>query len=132
MSREAIQSLTRNDIAALSSGQVAAFTTTGIGCLSWGKPAPMALAAVEIGFAAPEAALAIERAVHDTEHQAEWAALSAWSLLILGHGIGSAIIGSKGDSPPLAEARAPARSVVAAPYFTASEGAYTLGAVGQF
>ncbi len=30
MSREAIQALTRSDISALSAGQVAAFTTTGI------------------------------------------------------------------------------------------------------
>lgn len=112
-----------------------AFTTTGIGCLTWGKSAPMGVAALEIGFMASEAALTIERAVDDPEHAAEWGALATWSLFMLSHGIGSAIISSRtGDryDDYGGEAARRRRGWTAMPSFTLKDGAYTLGAVGQF
>lgn len=109
-----------------------AFTSTALACLSWGNGAPMGLAALEIGVSAPEAALAIERAVDDPEHAGEWGALAAWSLAILGHGIGSAIVASKNDSSSYPQRAARARFDVPAPYFTVKNGTFSFGALGQF
>ncbi|MFO0611742.1 MAG: hypothetical protein U0414_04075 [Polyangiaceae bacterium] len=106
-----------------------ALTTTAFGCLSWGKGSPGALAALEIGFSTPEAVLAIERAVDDPDHGAEWGALSAWSLVILAHGIGSAFTAKR--SPDYVEGAAAARAAWA-PYFTMKDGAFSLGAHGAF
>lgn len=113
-----------------------AFTTTGIGCLSsWGKPAPMGVAALEIGFMASEAALTIERAVDDPDHAGEWGGLATWSLFMLAHGIGSAVISAKKSDSYDYESAAGVgkrRGWMAMPSFTVKDGAYTLGAVGQF
>lgn len=110
-----------------------AFTTTALGCLSFGKPSPMGVAALQIGITATSAGFTIFRAVDDDVHGAEWGALSAWSLFLLGHGIASAVIDAKESNDGYA-ARGPERRLasIPVPTFQMRDGAYTFGALGAF
>jgi len=108
-----------------------AFTANALGTATvWVKWAPLDFAVTEIVYGGAETAFAIERAVVDKVHRAEWGTLSGWAAVICGHGIASAI-GDADDHSPKSEARRRAPTAVA-PWIVPAAGGVSAGVVGRF